>query len=171
PDEGHPLGHARAEPIAALVVAVLAGVLSVEVIRGALVALTTGAQPELGWPVAAVFAAKVAFKGAIVILATRAARGHRNPVLDALRVDSRNDVLVGGVALVGFVLVRAGFPAMDAWLAIVVAAYVAYAGVRLARENVGLLMGAAAPKERRAELLEIARAVPGVRRVDALVVT
>ncbi|HEY8430940.1 MAG TPA: cation diffusion facilitator family transporter, partial [Sandaracinaceae bacterium] len=142
-----------------------------EVVRGAVVALTTGARPDLGWAVAAVFASKVAFKGTIAILATRAARGTRNPVLDALRVDSRNDVLVGAVALVGFALVRAGLPAMDAWLAIAVAGYVAYAGLRLARDNVGLLMGAAAPAKRRAELLEVARAVPGVRRIDALVAT
>lgn len=171
PDEDHPLGHARAEPLAALLVAVLAGVLAIEVIRAAVTAIATGASPELDWVVAAVFAAKVAFKGTIVTLATRASRSGSNPVLDALRVDARNDVLVGLVALAGFALARAGLPAVDAWLAIVVALYVAYAGVRLGRENTALLMAAAAPRERREKLRELACGVSGVRRVDELVVT
>ncbi len=171
PDEGHPLGHGRAEPLAALVVAVLAGVLAIEVMRGAISALLSGATPELDWYVAAVFAAKVAFKLAISLVATWAARAQDNPVLDALRVDARNDVMVGGVALVGFALVRAGLPAVDAWLAVAVALYVAYVGVRLGRENVALLMGEAAPERRREELRALASGVEGVRRVDQLVAT
>lgn len=171
PDAGHPLGHARAEPIAALVVAVLAGVLAIEVMRGAIVAIAGGAQPELPWFVAAVFAGKVVFKAAIFTVATRATRTASNPVLAALRVDARNDVLVGLVALAGFALVTAGLPAVDAWLAVVVALYVAYAGVGLARENVALLMGASAPAQRQDELRAIVREVSGVRGVDALLAT
>lgn len=171
PDAGHPLGHARAEPIAALIVAVLAGVLAIEVMRGAIIAIAGGVRPELPWFVAAVFAGKVVFKAAIFTVATRATRTASNPVLGALRVDARNDVLVGLVALVGFALVRAGLPAVDAWLAIVVALYVAYAGMGLARENVALLMGASAPPDRQEELRAIVREVPGVRRVDALLAT
>ncbi|MDQ3037278.1 MAG: cation diffusion facilitator family transporter [Myxococcota bacterium] len=168
-DEGHPLGHGRAEPIAALVVAVLTGVLAVEVLRTAVVALVEGADPELDWPVAAAFAVKVAFKSGILGLTTRELRRRGNPALGALRVDARNDVLVGSLALVGFVLARFGMPSVDAALAIVIAVYVALSGVRLARENVALLMGAAAPPERCEEIARIVRGVAGVRAIDSLV--
>lgn len=170
-DEEHPHGHARAEPIAALVVAVLAGVLSVEVLRSAIGALVEGASPELEWPVAAAFAGKVAFKGTIVALATRAARRRDNPALDALRVDARNDVLVGALALIGYGLARAGMPAFDPGLAIAVAIYVAISGVRLARENVALLMGSAAPSARSEALRALARSVEGVREVGDVTAT
>lgn len=171
PDEDHPWGHARAEPIAALVVAVLAGVLAVEVLRGAVSALVEGAAPELHWALAAVFGAKVIFKSTIAVLATRGLRARVNPALDALRVDARNDVLVSSVAIVGFALARFGMPSIDAGLAVVIAIYVAFAGIRLARENVGLLMGAAAPAERHQELAQIAGAIEGVRAIDTLVAT
>jgi cation diffusion facilitator family transporter len=171
PDEDHPLGHTPAEPIAALMVAVLAGVLAVEVARTAAMALALGATPELDWAVAAVFFAKVAFKATIATLAWRERRAHRHPTLDALMVDARNDVLVGLVALLGFALARFGLPVLDGWLAIAVALYVAYAAVRLGSENVRLLMGTAAPVEQQEALLERARSTEGVRGVDELVAT
>lgn len=170
-DEGHPLGHDRAEPLAALVVALLAGVLSVEVIRNAVTALVTGHSAELDWPVAAAFASKVVFKATIVGLASRAQTARGNPALDALRIDARNDVLVGLVALVGFGTARWSLPAVDAWLAIATAIYVGVSGVRLARENIGLLLGAAAPRARTESLRAVAENVDGVDGVDELIAT
>lgn len=170
-DADHPLGHARAEPLAALVVALLAGVLSVEVLRGAIVALATHEQVVLDWPVAAVFASKIVFKAAIVGLAGRALSRRENPALAALRVDARNDVLVGGVALIGFAVARWQLPAIDAWLAIAIAIYVGLSGVRLARENLRFVMSEAAPASRSDELVRIAEALDGVRRVDRLIAT
>lgn len=170
-DEDHPLGHARAEPLAALVVAVLAGVLAVEVLRNAVMAIVSGAEAELDWPVAAVFAAKVAFKSVIVGLSTRALARRANPALDALRVDARNDLLVGGLALVGFALARWKMPAVDSWLAVAMAIYVGLSGLRLARENVGLVMGEAAPGARRDELAALAAKVEGVAGIDDLIAT
>lgn len=170
-DDDHPHGHSRAEPIAALIVAVLAGVLSIEVLRAAVLALVAGAEPELDAPVALVFAAKVVFKIGIAVTATRWLRQRANPAIDALRVDARNDVLVGSVAVVGFVVALSGLPAVDSVLAIATALYVGASGLRLARENIELLMGASAPVDRRAELTNVAGATPGVVRTDALTAT
>lgn len=171
PDAEHPRGHARAEPIAALVVAVLAGVLAFEVLRGAVVALAARAEPELDWPIAAVFGIKIVFKSAIALLATRALRTRANPALDALRVDARNDILVGIVSVAGFLLARFEWPAIDAGLAILIAVYVALSGIRLARENVTFLMGSAAPRARHDELTQIAKSVEGVGEVEDLTAT
>ena len=170
-DADHPLGHGRAEPLAALVVALLAGVLSVEVLRGAIVALATHAQADLDWLVAGVFAAKVVFKGAIVALASRALARRENPALAALRVDARNDILVGGLALAGFAVARWQLPAIDAWLAIAIAIYIGLTGVRLGRENLRFVMSEAAPAPRNEQLVRLAASVDGVRRVDELIAT
>ncbi|HTJ85475.1 MAG TPA: cation diffusion facilitator family transporter, partial [Polyangiaceae bacterium] len=129
PDDEHPLGHARAEPIAALVVAVFAGILATEVGRSAVTALLSGASATFDWPVAIVFAAKVVFKLGIARAASRLLAAHGSPVLDALRVDARNDALVGSVALAGFGLARAGLPAVDPVLAVGVAVYVAFSSM------------------------------------------
>lgn len=161
-DEEHPYGHAGAEPIAALVVAVLAGVLATEVARAAAGALFGGERAVLEWPVAAVFAGKVVFKLGIARVAAMRARVRSSPVLDALRVDARNDAVVGSVALVGFGLARAGLAQVDPILAMVVAVYVGVSSLRLARESVMMLLGTSASPERLAALRAHVLATEGV---------
>lgn len=167
-DQEHPQGHSLAQPVAALVVAVLAGVLAAEVLRSALSALLGAARPHLDWPAAGVFSAKVVFKTFIVIVCARSLRRRRNAALAALRMDARNDVLVGSLALVGLFLERVGLPRVDSILAIGIALYIAYAGLRLGRENASLLLGESATLERQQELTALAAAVPGVRGTSAL---
>ncbi len=168
PDDEHPFGHARAEPIAALIVAVLGGVLATEVVRSAALAWIAGAHATLGWQVAAVFAGKVVFKLAVAAFATRARRRRPSPVIDALGVDARNDAVVGSAALVGVALARAGYPVFDPILAIGVGIYVGISCIRLARDGVMMLLGTSAPAARRAELLASAMAVPRVVGVGKL---
>ncbi len=170
-DADHPHGHARAEPIAALVVAVLVGMLSVEVFRTSVAALWDGTEHGLDAPVAAVFVVKIVFKTIIAVLATMSLRRRANPALDALRVDARNDVLVGTVSVLGFGLAWAGWPAADPLLAMALAGYVAWSGLRLGRENITLLMGSSAPEPRVRSLEKVAASVPGVERIDLLVAT
>ncbi len=167
-DEDHPHGHSRAEPIGALVVAVLVGVLSIEVLRAA---LTSAEQPSLDWPVMGAFVAKIAFKTVITLLATHALKTRANPALDALRIDARSDILVCSLSVIGVLLARVGWVKLDAALAIAVALYIAYSAQRLARENVALLMGASAEPERIEALRALVSALPGVERVDLVVAT
>lgn len=169
PDEEHPQGHGRAAPIGALVVAVLIGVLAVEVFRTALGSLLHGGSTQLDWPVAIAFLTKVVFKGVLVGVLRRLLRTRRDSVLSALASDSRNDVLVGVAAIVGFALDRLGLPRIDAFLALGISVYIGRSGLGLGRENVSLLLGESTSSERREELSAVALAVPGVRRVEAVV--
>jgi len=168
PDEDHPVGHHAAEPLGALLVAVFAGALAVEVATQAVDALVADARPRLSPVLAAAFAAKLVAK----VFVSRAALGyHRtdpSPALRAIGVDSRNDVLVGGIALIGFVAARYGSPAVDAWLALPLAVWIGLSAVMLGIENVRLLMGEAASPARCAALEALADGVPGVRRAHSL---
>jgi len=161
-DEDHPGGHHRAEPIAALLAAVLAGVLAVEVFRTALSALHAGEQPVLGIPLAVVFGIKIVTKSILSSLSGRYHRATGSPALRALQVDARNDVLVGVLALVGFVGAYTGWPALDIWLAMPIAVWIAASGLSLGAENISLLMGEAPPAERQQELLQLALGIDGV---------
>jgi cation diffusion facilitator family transporter len=169
PDASHPTGHQRAEPIAALVAAVLAGVLAVEVLRDAVTAILTGAVPELGWPLVAMFAVKVVFKSGIALAAAAQNRRRASPAVGALAVDARMDVAVGLLAVVGYFAALFGRPGLDAWLAVPVALWIGWSGIALASENIKLLMGQAPPESRRGELMAAACEVPGVRSVHNLV--
>lgn len=168
PDESHPVGHHRAEPIAALVAAVTAGVLAVEVLREAVFAILEHASPEMGFPLVGMFAAKIVAKTGIATLAARAHAKATSPALHALAIDARNDVLVGLLAVIGFFGARYGIGSLDAWLALPIGLWIGASGISLARDNIGFLMGEAPPAERREALLRIAREVPGVRAARAL---
>jgi ferrous-iron efflux pump FieF len=144
-------------------------VLAIEVGRSAVVSLASGAQVDFDWPVAAVFAAKVVFKLGVAQVSGTLHRAHGSPVLDALRVDARNDAVVGSVALVGFGLVRAGLPSVDPVLAIGVAIYVAASSMRLAITSVNMLLGTSAPVARRDALSALVVGIPQVAGVAKLV--
>jgi cation diffusion facilitator family transporter len=162
-DAGHPRGHHRAEPIAALIAAVLAGMLAFEVIRSAIEALVQGASPRMHGLVAAAFSAKLVGKLGVFAAARVWERRMKSPALRALAVDARNDVSVAAVALVGFFAARYGSPGWDAWLAIPIGMWIAFAGLSLALENVRMLMGGAAPAARQHALRALAEGIPGVR--------
>ena len=167
-DENHPFGHSRAEPVGALITAVVAGVLAIEVGRSALTALLTGSRPELGWPLAALFAGKLGFKAIVALFGWRMVKGGAGPGIAALTIDARNDVLINSIALAGYFGAKAGFPQLDAWLALPSVLWIGWSGWKLAAENIRLLMGEAPPVERQNELKALARAVVGVRDIPSV---
>lgn len=166
PDADHHYGHHGAQPIAALVVAMLVGMLALEVLLEAIAVLRSGAVPALGWPVAAALGTKVAIKLVFVRLASSKALLRSNATLRAFRVDAGSDVVVGSVSLLGLAgATYGGLPSLDAWLALPVAVWIGVSGLRLARENIDLLMGTAPPQAWQAELKAAVAGMPGVRGV------
>jgi len=166
PDASHPFGHQGAQPVAALIVAVLAALLGFEVLGKAITALITKSHATLGWPIVAVLCVKVVAKGVLVTLALRQHKKRASSALLAFAVDARNDVVVGVVSIVGVFAVRiAGIPSLDAWLAIPVALWIAVSGFLLGLESIRLLMGAAPEQSRQDALRAMAETVPGVESI------
>lgn len=168
-DENHPFGHGRAEPIGALVAAVLAGVLALEVGRSAVGALVSGEPAPIDLSVAGVLGAKLLVKIVFVAVLTRRARIARSPALWAVVVDARNDLAATGSSLLGYAAARAGWTKADAILALPICVYIAFNGIRLARENLRFLMGEAPDPEVIEAITAAAREVAGVRAVSAVV--
>ena len=164
-DQDHPFGHRRAEPIGALITAVLAGVLAFEVLRESVTSLVVGEAAHLDESVLALFCAKFVFKFLFMIFAARKIRGDRSPALRAAFVDARNDCVTTASSVFGWLLALRGMEWADAVLAIPVGLYVGWAGFHLARENLSLLMGEAPPEEVLEALAASAASVPGVLEV------
>lgn len=168
PDHEHVAGHGPAEAIAALVLAVLTGVMGIEVLRSAIEALVVGESPRISAALAATFTFKLVAKAAIHIRCRTCA--DRGPALAALSIDARNDVLTSLLALLSFLLAARGFPSWDAWLAIPVGLWIIFSGFQLAQENTRLLMGERAAPELHEHFEKLVRSCRGVESSRDLVV-
>lgn len=168
-DAEHPHGHRAAEPIAALITAVAAGVMAVELTVAAVERLLGEASVRLTIVLLLSFVAKGAVKLVVALAALRLFRTSGSPVAGALWVDSRNDVLVASIAVAGYFFTRRGGPAWDAWLSLPMAGWIAWAGWQLASDNVTLLMGGAASDRRHRQLGALVASVPGVQSFHDLV--
>ena len=166
-DADHHFGHQRAQPVGALVTAVLTGVLAVEVVHRAVAALLEGPSVQFDPFILWCFGTKIGFKSSIWLVARRHS-SRLQPAMSALAVDARNDVLASSVAVLGFFAARQGAPQIDAWLALPLAVVIGWSGLQLASENIRLLMGEAPPLKRQQELLTLARQVAGVRAASSL---
>ncbi len=167
-DENHPFGHERAEPVGALVTAVLAGVLAIEVAQRSVEDLIAGESVELTGAVAWMLAIKLVVKLILGVWIRTAAKHSRSPALRASFVDTRNDVIATASSLVGYGIAKSGISWADAVLALPVAGYIGFSGIELARDNLRYLMGEAPEKEVLEEIRARAASVSGTARVTGL---
>ncbi len=167
-DDNHPFGHQRAEPIGALVTAILAGVLAMEVLHSAFSNLISGEVRVLGQVVAGVLGLKFLLKTSLLVGLLRRKGPQRSSALHAVLVDTRNDVLATLSSLGGWLMVREGLAWADAAMAIPVALYIGYSGFALAQENLRYLMGEAPDEKLHSKLVSVAAERPGVLEVKRI---
>lgn len=167
PDEDHPFGHRRAEPIAGLFVAILTGILGFEVCRTAILGLVRGEVSEsIGpYPIAAL-CGTAALKAWLTRYFRRVGDALNSPAFRATAVDCRNDVLIASQGLAGVVLAELRLPVLDTVAALIVGLYILYSGHRVGMENLDYLMGKAPDDGLLARIRAAAERVAAVREVD-----
>jgi cation diffusion facilitator family transporter len=166
PDETHPFGHRRAEPVAGLLVAIFTGILGFEVCRTAVIDLWQSNLPQrIGpFPIAALVIT-VVVKLTLAVFFYRRARRVNSPALRATAVDCRNDVLISAQGLVAVLVAAYQLPVLDRLAAFVVGVYILYSGYRIGMENLDYLMGRAPDLELLERIKTAGEAVPGVQAV------
>lgn len=167
-DEGHPFGHSRAEPIAGLVIAILAGILGFEVIRVSFLHLLERSVPEISLFTVAVPVFTIVSKGVLTAYFKSVGRRVKSPALMATAMDSMMDVLVAGAVLVGVVGAWLGYPVLDPLAGFAVSLWIIYTGYQIGMENIAYLMGSAPPKEMVESIKDAACSVSGVRAVNTV---
>jgi cation diffusion facilitator family transporter len=166
PDESHPFGHRRAEPIAGLVVAIFTGILGFEVCKTAVLDLWHRNMPHhIGpYPIVALCITAVVKTGMTVYFRRRG-REFNSPALRATAVDCRNDVVVVLQGLIAVVFAELRLPLLDVLAALLVGGYILYGAHRIGMENIDYLMGRAPEAELLARVRAAAAAVPHVQSV------
>lgn len=163
PDEDHPFGHGRAEPLAALGVAIFTAILGFSVGRAAFERLLGGAEPirMAGWALGAL---AVSMVGNLLLARYLRRRGERfdSPAILANAVECENDIWVSVAAFIGVAGSALGWAPVDPLAGIVVGAWIVVGGYRFGRTNIDYLMGKSPPPELVESIRAAALGVPGV---------
>ena len=141
-DRGHQYGHGKAEHLAALGEGTILVIASLVIVWRAIARLTGHATGEVhaAWYALAVIGVVILIDIARTFASARAARRYSSAALASNALHFGSD-LGGSVAvLIGLLLVRAGYEKADSIAALIVAAIVLAAAVRLMRRNVDVLM-------------------------------
>jgi cation diffusion facilitator family transporter len=148
-DPGHPYGHRRAENLGALgeSAILLAGgvVVSVEAISHL---LSGGSAPSIHWYQFAVIAVAVVVDLSRTSASLSAARRYESPALRSNALHFAGDMAGSLVVLAGLLAVNAGISQGDSIAALLVAAIILFAAVRLIAENANVLMDRAPDRAR-----------------------
>jgi cation diffusion facilitator family transporter len=167
PDEDHPFGHRRAEPVAGLVVSIFTGILGFEVCRTAVVDFWRGTMPERIGPYPIVALCLTGVIKACLAAYFRVRGKHLNsPALRATAADCRNDVLIAFQGLIGVIVAEYHMRWCDVAAAMVVGTYILYSAHRIGMENLDYLMGKAPETDLVGRIRSVAERVPGVREID-----
>lgn len=161
PDADHPYGHRKYETVAAAAVTVFLLLVVVEVLRNAFNHLT-GRSPahEFGAASFVVMLATIGINLIVISYESRAADQLNSEVLMADATQARGDVWSSTTVVAALVGARAGWPILDPIAALIVAAFIAYAGYKVATATTRILSDRTVMDE--SDLERVVMSVPGV---------
>jgi cation diffusion facilitator family transporter len=161
PDEDHPYGHDKFETLGALAIVGFLSISCFELIRGAVTQLLHAQLPEAATPAELALLGSTAFVNVFVVwYERRRGRELGSALLLADAAHTGGDIFVTALAFIAMVLTRAGYGFIDPWLALVVAAVIAYSGYQILRVTVPILVDQRAVDA--AEIRRIVAAIPGI---------
>jgi cation diffusion facilitator family transporter len=160
-DADHPYGHEKVESLAATIEGMLILVGAGIIVFEATHRLVVGSSVEtLGVGIAVMGFSLLANLGVSTVLG-RQAKQHESPALAGDAAHLRADALTSAGVLVGLALVEiTGDAAFDSITALLVAAAIVWAGIRIIRRSSGVLVDEALPE---AEMDRIERAISAAR--------
>lgn len=159
PDENHPFGHRRAEPLAGLVIAIFAALLGAAILKESGLDFFHSHKPIQRDALAIlVMVGAILTKLALAGAYWREARRSDSFAMRAGAVDSRNDVLASVLALSGLVL--GSF--WDKIAGVAIGGWILFSGIRMSLDSVGYLMGKVPKESVLDKIRQVTLRVPGV---------
>jgi cation diffusion facilitator family transporter len=171
-DERYPFGYHRAETLAATAVALLLLGAAAVVVVEAITQMRRPHAPPASWTLL-VLAIVVVGKLVLSRVVGNAAVASASPAAQADATHHVSDAVTSAAAAIGISIAIWGGPAWvtaDEWAALAASAIIAWNGVSMLRRAMGELMDRAPSLEEIAPVRAAAERVPGVRRIEKLVV-
>ena len=152
PDDTHPHGHARIEPLTALFVGAVIVLLGLNLLYESGRGVVFGTDVTFSLFLLAALAFAMVDMYLVYWYTQRANEGLGSTALSALATDCLNDLYTTVAAVVGVLGVFVGIPILDPIAGGLVSLLVIHQGIAIARENVDYLVGAAPTDEKRREI-------------------
>lgn len=162
PDEGHQFGHRRAEPLAGLVIAVLAAVLGFTVARDSIAGIARGSSVTRESVALTIVLLSVGAKAVMWLLYRQAGRSAGSVALEAAAIDSRNDVFASSVVLIGYVVGGR----WDSVAGLAIGIWILVSGAQIGLQNTGYLLGKSPSKDFSDRVRSVSLSVDGVTGVN-----
>jgi len=170
PDDTHPHGHARIEPLTALFVGAVIVVLGLNLLYESTRGILYGTDVEFSLLLIAALGFAMVDMYLVYWYTQRANEGLGSTALAALATDCLNDLYTTVAAIVGVLGVLVGYPILDPTAGGLVSLLVVYQGIEIGRENLDYLVGAAPTGAKREEITAEIKSHPDVEGAHDLTV-
>ena len=161
-DEDHPYGHARFEYLAGLAVAGMMVVIGFEMGKTAVDKILNPEMTTITPVLVGILIGSMAVKLWLCLFNTKLGKYIDSSALLAAAADSRNDVIATGAVLLATVIEKFTGWQVDGYMGLVVAGFILYSGVMLAKDTISPLLGEAASPELQKQIVAILEKEPAV---------
>lgn len=169
-DKEHPFGHGRIEYISALIVSFLIMLVGVELLKGAVGKIFHPERTEMNFVLLLFLALSVSVKVWMFSYNRFIGKKIQSAVLLAAARDSLNDVIATAAVILSALLGSlTSFP-VDGTVGLIVSVLVLWTGFGVARDTIGVLLGAPPDPETVRELKEIILAQEGIVGIHDLII-
>lgn len=166
PDEDHPYGHGKYEPLATIILSALLAVTGAGIAVSGYEAFSSPSAPSSA---AALFALLgLVVKESLYHYTVRAGRRLRSELLRANAWHHRSDALSSAVSFGGVVGALSGYPILDPVASVIVACIIGWMALRMGYQSIQQLLDAALEEDLKADIREAALELDGVISVHAL---
>ncbi len=161
-DEDHPYGHARYEYLSGLAVAAMIIVIGFELAKTSVGKIIEPSDVELSVPAGIVLIGSVVMKVWLCLFNGKLGKKINSSALLATSADSRNDAVATSVVFVAGVIELIFHIQIDGIMGLLVALFILYSGVNLAKETISPLLGENASPELKELIIRVMRSCPEV---------
>ena len=159
-DKSHPYGHEKFETLTTIVIAAFLLLVSFELLENSFVRFIENTAPEITFGAFIVLTFTLLVNVFVSDYEHRKGEKHGSRILIADSLHTRSDVFVTISVMVGFIVIKAGYPIADPILAIIIAIFIAYSGYKIIKRSTEVLCDASVIDDE--EIGEIAGKIKGV---------
>jgi len=134
-DENHPYGHKKYETLTSVGISVFLFLVCINVVREGVVRFFHPLVPEVTAKSFLVMGITLAINVAVMIYETRMGRALKSDILISDALHTRADILTSSAVIVSLIGITLGYPILDPIASLVIAVFIAYAGVDILKES------------------------------------